>query len=152
MWGFAGCHSLSRENLYFHVLEVPDIHLFEDGFRCGFQCVFLAGFIRFSMILGGTLTPCGLPWAGHLLAEEHLCQDRCKGRLQAPKRVTFRRILGAIWEDFGDISDDLGCILNTPFLGILFVFITYFFGIHRVFFSYSLSFLELFSKYFLGIA
>ena len=71
-------------------------------------------------------------------------------------RVLKESLLGAFWVPFGrilgDISDDLGCILNTPFLGILFVFITYSFGIHRVFFSYSLSFLELFSKYFLGIA
>ena len=145
-------HSLLHENLYFHVLEVPGSHLFEDCFRCGFQCVFLAGFIRFSMILGGTLTPFGLPWAAHLLPEEHLCQDRCKGRLQGPKRVTFSSTLVPFGRILGDISDDLGCILNTPFLGILFVFITYSFGIHRVFFSYSLSFLELFSKYFLGIA
>ena len=91
-------------------------------------------------------------WATHLLPQEHVCQDMCKGRLQGPKRVTFRSILGAIWEDFGDISDDLGCILNTPFLGIIFVFIKYLFVIRRVFFSYSLSFLELFSKSFLGIA
>ena len=104
------------------------------------------------MILGGTLTPFGLPWAAHLLPQGHLCQDRCKGRLQGPKRVT----LGALWVPFGmifgDISDDLGCILNTPFLGILLLFITYSFGIHHVFFSYSLSFLELFFKYSLGIA
>ena len=60
-------------------------------------------------------------------------------------RVPFGRILG-------DISNDLGCILHTPFLGILLLFITYSFGIHHVFFSYSLSFLELFFKYSLGIA
>ena len=101
LWGFAECHSLSRENLYFHVLEVPGSHLFEHCFRCGFQCVFLPGFIGFSLILGGTLTPFGLPWAAHLLPQGHLCQDRCKGRLQGPKRVTFKSILGAIWEDFG---------------------------------------------------
>ena len=101
LWGFAGCHSLSRENLYFHVLEVPGGHLFEHCFRCGFQCVFWPGFIRFALILGGTLTPFGLPWAAHLLPQGHLCQDRCKGRLQGPKRVTFRSILSAIWEDFG---------------------------------------------------
>ena len=71
-------------------------------------------------------------------------------------RVLKESLLGAFWVPFGrilgDISEDLGCILNTPFLGILLLFITYSFGIHHVFFSYSLSFLELFFKYSLGIA
>ena len=121
--------------------------------RALFQvCISVCVFIRFSMISGGTLTPFGLPWAPHLLPQEHLCQDRCKGRLQGPKKSFLRAFWVPFWWILADISDDLGCILNTPFLGILFVFITYFWGIHRVFFCYSLSVLELFSKYFLGIA
>ena len=71
-------------------------------------------------------------------------------------RVLKESLGGAFWVPFGrlldDISDDLGCILNTPFLGILLVFITYSFGIHHVFCSYSLSFFELFFQYSLGIA
>jgi len=52
LWGFAGCHSLSSENLDFHVLEVPGRHLFERFSRSGFQDVFLSLFMWFSVIWG----------------------------------------------------------------------------------------------------
>jgi len=52
LWAFAGCHSLSSENLYFHLLEVSGRHFFVHFSRRGFEGVFLVIFMRFSVIWG----------------------------------------------------------------------------------------------------
>ena len=106
-------------------------------------------FYDFGSPLGSLWAPFGPPFLGELAVRFRIGAKVASRVLKESLLGAFRVPFGRIW---GDISDDLGCILNTPFLGFLFVFITYFFDVHRVFFSYSLSFLELFSRYFLGIA
>ena len=51
LWGFAGCHSLSSENLYFQLLEDSGRHFFVHFSRSGFLRAFLSFFMRIFTIL-----------------------------------------------------------------------------------------------------
>ena len=63
LWGFAGWHSLSSENHYFHVLEVPGRHFFVQFSRSGSRVCFLSFFMWFSVIWEPFGLPFGSLWA-----------------------------------------------------------------------------------------
>ena len=50
LWGVAGLHSLSSENLYFQVWEVPDRHVFVNLSNAGFRVYFVVVFLCFFLI------------------------------------------------------------------------------------------------------
>ena len=79
-----------------------------------FSKALLEDFTIFGLLLDTYWTPDGTLFRGI----SGFIQDRCKSRLQGAKRDTFSSILGTIWHDLGYILEDLGCTLNTPFLGM----------------------------------
>jgi len=76
LWGFAGCHSLSSENLYFQVWEVPGRHFFVHFSRSGFLGMFLSFFMRKYVILEPFRVPFGSLWTSLFKGISDSVQDR----------------------------------------------------------------------------
>ena len=98
LWGFAGCHSLSSENLYFQVLEFPDRHLCVHFSRSGFQGVFfnvlLYGFCDLGSPLGSLLAPFGPLFFGELAIQFRIGEKVASG-------VAKESFLGALGHHLG---------------------------------------------------